>query len=86
MRTLKDNELSVYINGVGYVVNRNDLYKTRDDNELSLQERIDKYEDRIVNGTIGDVERIESFDIDVNGKSYRGTRDAILDHVKGLLK
>ena len=86
MRTLKDNELSVYINGVGYVVNRNDLYKTRDDNELSLQERIDKYEDRIVNGTIGDVERIESFDIEINGKSLRGTKEAILDHVNGLLR
>ena len=86
MRTLKDNELSVYINGVGYVVNRNDLYKTRDDNELSLQERIDKYEDRIVNGTIGDVEVINDFTISINGRTFKGSRESILDYVDGLLK
>ena len=74
------------INGEFYQIESNYLYKTRDDNKLSQDELVHKYEDRIVDGTLNGVTKLKSFDIDVNGKSYRGTKEAILDYVKGLLR
>ena len=44
--------MKVNLKGKEYEVNLNNLYKTREDNNLSTSELIEKYQDRIINKTI----------------------------------
>ena len=45
-------ESIVYVDGKGYVVKNSDLYKSREDNELTHDELIKKYSNRIKNGNL----------------------------------
>ena len=44
--------MKVNLNGKEYEVNLNNLYKTREDNNLSTSELIEKYQDRIINNSL----------------------------------
>ena len=45
------------VNGVALEIRLNDLYRTREDNSLTVDELVKKYEKRLLEGSIPSIER-----------------------------